>query len=332
MKNMKSEKFSVGVILPSYKRPEDLRTCLKAFTRQTLSPNEIVVVYRDTDQENFRVIQEVRDSVANLRPVAVTEPGLACAMTRGLNHAKSDIVAFTDDDAIPDENWIEEIHAFFQKHPEAGGVGGRDRLVTGLDYKDRSESKSVFGKLDLFGKFHGNHHCPPVNELTEIHYPKGVNMAWRRELISGLDISEGMAGEGTVLGTEMLIGYYVKAQKFRNYFSKNISVLHNCGKREKGDERDHNLHYDSQVRHNQYFTVSRYGPRHRLWLAFLRTSLVGGSRHPGFLVIPFLFKKKYKLPDWKKMQRSAVQGWSSGLERRGRKMEAKLVGCLGKMF
>ena len=54
------------------------------------------------------------------------EAGLSIARNAGIRLSRTGIVAFTDDDAVPDREWVERILTIFQRVPEDVGIVGGD--------------------------------------------------------------------------------------------------------------------------------------------------------------------------------------------------------------
>src|SRR5947209_7204700 len=93
---------SVSVVVPSYRRPRQVLLCLAGLRAQTRPPDEIVVAVRDTDLATRDVLAEHDDVTV----VVVHEPGVLAAMNAGVAASGGDIVAFTDDDAVPRRQWL----------------------------------------------------------------------------------------------------------------------------------------------------------------------------------------------------------------------------------
>ena len=53
---------AISVVIPSYRRPSDLRRCLGALTLQTRAADEVVVVLHGDDAETVDVAGEFRDA------------------------------------------------------------------------------------------------------------------------------------------------------------------------------------------------------------------------------------------------------------------------------
>ena len=125
----------VSVIIPAYNRPDLLKACLNALVKQSASKEsfEVIVVAKNNvvlnvarefsrSGKNFFVYESITDSPSNKRNI-------------GLSKAKGEIVAFTDDDCIPDKKWIASILSEFSRDSSIV-------LVEGLTYT--SGTRAVF--------------------------------------------------------------------------------------------------------------------------------------------------------------------------------------------
>src|ERR1700731_1257596 len=119
--------MNLTVIIPSFQRPGDLLRCLEAVLRQSRPPDEVLVVGREEDTGTSNIVSMLRRNTSVLRIVIVTQPGLIAALNCGLDNAAGDLLAFTDDDAEPQGDWLERIEASFGD-ASIGAVGGRDWL------------------------------------------------------------------------------------------------------------------------------------------------------------------------------------------------------------
>jgi len=54
--------------------------------------------------------------------VEVDRPTQTAAMAAGVERAEGDVIAFTDDDAVPRRDWLTRIASHFED-PRVGGVG-----------------------------------------------------------------------------------------------------------------------------------------------------------------------------------------------------------------
>lgn len=104
----------VSVIVPTYQRPDLLERCLAALLAQTLSADKYeIVVCDDGPSSAARAVVENARVVAraglHIHYLEITETqGPAGARNRGWHCAAAPIIAFTDDDTVPDPAWLEK--------------------------------------------------------------------------------------------------------------------------------------------------------------------------------------------------------------------------------
>ncbi|MFL6629639.1 MAG: glycosyltransferase family 2 protein [Vitreoscilla sp.] len=106
----------MSVVIPTYKRPELLTRCLDALLAQTLPAHcfEIIVVDDGSDDDTRAACADVaRRSCDRAGPVLrYLRPqgsrGPAAARNRGWRAAQGRVVAFTDDDTLPDPDWLRQ--------------------------------------------------------------------------------------------------------------------------------------------------------------------------------------------------------------------------------
>jgi glycosyltransferase involved in cell wall biosynthesis len=128
--------IQVSVVVPTCNRPELLNRCLAALVEQTFDPSayEIIVVDDAASAATQRLVDDWAEGTGNvlgghkgspaLRYIPVTDVhGPAAARNLGWRSAIGEIIAFTDDDCIPDRQWLSAGVAMFR--PEVIGVSGR---------------------------------------------------------------------------------------------------------------------------------------------------------------------------------------------------------------
>jgi GT2 family glycosyltransferase len=101
----------VSVVVPTYRRPDLLGRCLAALVAQEFDPEgfEILVVDDAASEETRRQVEGIASgSRPALRylPADGGRRGPAAARNLGWRRARGEIVAFTDDDCIPDPRWL----------------------------------------------------------------------------------------------------------------------------------------------------------------------------------------------------------------------------------
>ena len=126
----------VSVVVPTFHRLPLLRRCLEALLAQDFDPlaYEIVVVddgHDDDVRTTVMAIAAVIEApiVRYLRPEHGRGP--ACARNAGWRAAQAPLVAFTDDDTIPEPTWLSEGEATMADHPQWTAVAGQ--VIVPLD-------------------------------------------------------------------------------------------------------------------------------------------------------------------------------------------------------
>lgn len=114
----------VSVILPTYRRPDVLPSCLEGLERQTHPAVEVVVVDQSPDDRSRQIVAARPPGAVHVRYLHSDVAGASVARNLGMRAASGSLFAFTDDDAIPEPRWIEGLVAAFQSTP-ADVIGGR---------------------------------------------------------------------------------------------------------------------------------------------------------------------------------------------------------------
>jgi glycosyltransferase involved in cell wall biosynthesis len=117
----------VSVVVPTYKRPELLARCLTALVAQGFDPAayEILIADDAGSEETRRQVEEfAANSRLAIHYLAVTDRhGPAAARNLGWKQAQGEIIAFTDDDCLPEPHWLTAGVVAFEGNVAA--VGGR---------------------------------------------------------------------------------------------------------------------------------------------------------------------------------------------------------------
>jgi GT2 family glycosyltransferase len=171
-------------------RPEDLQRCLDAFMRLPDDGQEYLVIDNCPATEASR---ELVENYPKVRYVREDVQGSSAARNRALREAKHDFVAFTDDDAVPDPNWLRSLLQNFSDP--------RVMCVTGLIMPLELETKAQewFERYSPHGRgfdrqiFDGAR-CNPL-----IVAPVGVSasMALRKSSIDSIGLFDEALGAGT---------------------------------------------------------------------------------------------------------------------------------------
>jgi glycosyltransferase involved in cell wall biosynthesis len=108
----------VSVVIPAHARIAKLQQCLESLASQTLPRNAFeVIVCDDGSPEPIAPALEGFKDRLTLTVVRQKQRGPAAARNEGARHASGSLLAFTDDDCAPEEDWLENLLANMDRHP-----------------------------------------------------------------------------------------------------------------------------------------------------------------------------------------------------------------------
>jgi len=102
----------VSVVVPVYNNPRGIATALGALICQTYPAErfEVIVVDNGSTDETREVVKHLQDKNPGRIRLLVEDQaqGSYAARNKGIQHAQSEILAFTDADCIPARDWLEK--------------------------------------------------------------------------------------------------------------------------------------------------------------------------------------------------------------------------------
>jgi glycosyltransferase involved in cell wall biosynthesis len=112
----------LSVVIPTYKRPELLMRCLHALIEQYFDNNdyEIIVVSDGPDELAKHIVSVWQETYpVEIHYIALPDKkGPAAARNAGWRMAGAELIAFTDDDCMPDSHWLENIWKAWRSEKE----------------------------------------------------------------------------------------------------------------------------------------------------------------------------------------------------------------------
>lgn len=117
----------VSVIIPVFNDPIRLMRCLQALEAQSWPADryEVVVVDNGSD-EPLRCLAE---QFPHVKLFHEPQPGSYVARNLALSKAIGDVIAFTDADCLPAQDWLESGVQALRDDPQTGLVGGRVEML-----------------------------------------------------------------------------------------------------------------------------------------------------------------------------------------------------------
>jgi GT2 family glycosyltransferase len=193
----------ISLVVCTRDRSDQLRSCLTALQQVTYEPVEVLVVDNaPTGDETLDLVLEFARSDSRFRYTTEPRPGLSRARNHGLENAKFDIVAFTDDDITVDPGWPAALLAAFASDPHAVCVTG---LVVPAALNTRAEryfdSRYAWGEAFQAARYDLDEHRHPsrLYPFTAGIFGTGANFAVKRQVVAelgGFDCLLGAGGPG----------------------------------------------------------------------------------------------------------------------------------------
>ncbi|MDX6182246.1 glycosyltransferase [Flavobacterium sp. Fl-77] len=218
-------KFSL--IICTYMRPEPLLKLLQSVHKQSLYPDEILIIDGSINDETKEVIAQNNFENLHYFLVAKENRGLTKQRNFGISKVNSviEIVCFLDDDTVLETDYFEILLGTYKKNPEALGVGGYitnevkwDKVVRNYisksnefcfdEWKRKDGSRFVLRKkigLDTdcppgfspnFSHGRSIGFLPPSNKIYEVEQLMGGVSSFRKVIFETFSFSTYFEGYG----------------------------------------------------------------------------------------------------------------------------------------
>ena len=140
----------VSVIIPTYNRAHFLQNTLESFINQKKYPQdryEIIVSDNKCEDNTQELVKKYSSEFKNIRGIFEKRRGSHYARNSAAKVARGDILYFTDDDMLADENLLSEIVKIFDLDPMIGTATG---LIVGrFDFKTPKWVNNYGGYLSI---------------------------------------------------------------------------------------------------------------------------------------------------------------------------------------
>jgi len=204
--------MKISIIICTYNRAESLKRTLNSIMTMSIPDNllwEIIIVDNNSQDNTREVVDDFRaKSGLNVVYVFEEKRGLSYARNRGIEDAKGEIIAFTDDDVVIDRNWLVNLHKAFEIYNPA--VMGGKVLIQGELPVPKWFSNAVSDPLGGFDR--GDNIIiadSQYNGLIGI----GANMSFKREIFDNIGFFKtdlGRKGNKLGMGEETELYWRIK--------------------------------------------------------------------------------------------------------------------------
>lgn len=124
----------ISVVTPTFNRREELQRLLESLWNQTLNKEtfEVIIACDGSTDGTIEMVKGFQRRAWNLTLLELRNGGPAAARNAGAKVAKGAYIAFTDDDCVATEAWLQAILDTFDK---TGAVGLQGRTTTIRDQR-----------------------------------------------------------------------------------------------------------------------------------------------------------------------------------------------------
>lgn len=220
---------SVVVTTYSMERYDLFSECVGSILSQSYEPLEVVIVV-DGDES---VCERVRDEFGGRKDIHVQcndeNLGVSASRTLGAELANGEVVAFIDDDAAAEPDWIEKLVDIYES-TEAIAVGGRV-VPEWVEAEPGYFPEEFYWLIGCTERGFGEH-------LEELRNTYGSNVSYKREAfldVGGYDEHTGRKGDRHIQAHEAPVGIRIYKEYGKGVVYNREAVVHHTMFPYRGD-------------------------------------------------------------------------------------------------
>ena len=215
----------ISVILCTHNRENFLEKCLSSLANQRgcTDQYEVLIIDNASTDGTAKLAKEYTDKYTHFHYHLENRLGLARARNTGLELTNAPLAAFTDDDAIPSENWVESIVERFSQLPADVAVLGGEIDPIWESERPAWLTDSLLRPLSAWLGWD-----TVARNLRRDEWICEVNCCYRTEIIKkygGFPETLGRKGE-LLLSGENYVNEQIFSDGFRAFFDPSIRVSH----------------------------------------------------------------------------------------------------------
>ncbi len=295
-----------SVVILTYKREEDLKTCVDSVLRQTLFPDELFVIDDDNTREDlldeftYKFKEKGVDFIYHKKDHEKLDEtrGSSASRDLGIKRSTNNVVFILDDDLILDDDYFEKTMNMWEKNVDDNliGVGGiikNNRKKKGYEKIYEKifglTAKNIWDVNDVAFQTWDDH----IVRATKAYYMHGGVCAYNKKLTQELKFSIFNGGREALEDIDFCLR--MKQKKYYTIIEPKARVIHNhslCGREsnyvtgvKEGRNRKiiFNKNCQKNLKNNLWFFWANFG-----WI--LKQFLVGKIAK-GFGMVVGLFSK-----------------------------------------
>jgi glycosyltransferase involved in cell wall biosynthesis len=173
--------MQISVVVPTYRRPDLLLKCLRALVTQRFDRNEyeIIIVSDGPDELTKSMFNKwIKRKLHRVSYHSLPDKkGPAAVRNYGWLLAKGELVAFTDDDCIPDKLWLQSFWNYYTPGTKIAFTG---KTIVPLPQKPTDYERNV-SNLQTADFITANCCCSKIALEMTGGFDEKFRMAWRED-------------------------------------------------------------------------------------------------------------------------------------------------------
>jgi len=213
---MENKQITISVILITYGRKEDLKSCLNSILKQGYNDYELIIVDNNEDELISNYLKELISKIKDkdkykVRYYKVNKNlGVTGGRNFGIKKAKGDILVFIDDDAfLENKNTLQKVYSNFFRDSQIGALSFKI-----INYYSKKIERKEFP--------HKNKRLNPDKQF-ETSYFIGAGHAIKKEIFNKI----GLYSEDFFYGMEELdLSFKIIDSGYKIYYYPEVIVWH----------------------------------------------------------------------------------------------------------
>lgn len=158
----------ISIVVCAYNGAHIIQSCLTGLISQSCPSDlyEIIIIDDESMDGTYSAVSDFMrgrdDNAILIRLFRIKHGGLSIARNTGIHLSKGKFIAFIDQDAMPDKNWVVELLKAWSENSNADAIGGR------VDIRNACDKTAQFLYLVYY-------------EPIEQHAIIGTNMSFKKE-------------------------------------------------------------------------------------------------------------------------------------------------------
>jgi glycosyltransferase involved in cell wall biosynthesis len=211
---------SISIVICTYNRADMLRYCLRSLALQEAEKNlfEVLVVDNGSTDATQRIAALYAARNQNFRVLCEPNIGLGHARNLGWREAHSNWIAYLDDDAMAEVDYVERALWIISNH-DFECFGGRAHPWYKYGRPKWYRDSFVDNEKDE----------PSLHLLKDDQFVSGMNCVFQRDILKalgGFPVDIGMKGHGISYGEEVLLQKRLRKSGGRVGFDPHLVVKH----------------------------------------------------------------------------------------------------------